>query len=327
MNDQYGRNIDYMRISITDRCNLRCCFCMPDDSLSFQKEEELLGFEEFLKVVKAAVPLGIKNFRITGGEPLVRSGVVEFIQKLKQQDGVEKVYLTTNGVLLEENLDGLMYAGIDGINVSLCSTDAKEYEKITGKNKMETVLSAIRKSAEAGIHTKVNCVPLPGMNETHLAELSLLAKEFSVAVRFIEMMPIGQGAKYEMITGEQVLTRLEQVFGKSKRSFRVNGHGPAVYVRFPDFKEDVGFISARTCRFCSQCNRVRLTANGWLKLCLNYEEGMDLKADLRNGCPTEELTQKMKTMIYQKPCSHNFNQTTGTSSYMVNTKYMAQIGG
>lgn len=326
MKDQLGREINYMRISVTDQCNLRCRFCMPTDDLCFMKKEEILEFKEILAIAKAAVKLGIVNFRITGGEPLVREGIEQFLYDLKHLPGVSQVFITTNGVLLEEKLEGLKRAGIDGINVSLCSTDPKEYKSITGRDTLSNVLAGIKKSVENGIHTKINCVPVPNLNDTHLLSIASIAKNYPIDVRFIEMMPIGQGASFAMISERQMREKLSKEFGEARTISHVNGNGPAKYVTFDGFLGNIGFISARSCAFCSHCNRVRLSADGYLKLCLNYEDGISLKETLRGDNSEEELIEIMSGAIYKKPVQHNFNQEQ-TRKYQNNRKYMAQIGG
>lgn len=325
MLDQYQRDIHYMRISVTDRCNLHCRFCMPEENYSFLPDEKLLSYEEILKVVRAVVPLGIRRFRITGGEPLMRPGIAEFIGKMKRTDGVEQVFLTTNGIRLKSQLAQLKAAGIDGVNVSLCSTDAGEYEWLTGGGKSDQALEGILECVRNGISTKVNCVPLPGMNEEHIKDVAALARDHRVDVRFIEMMPIGEGKHYQMISSDTLFAQLEAIYGKAVRTAEKRGNGPAVYYRFPDFQGNVGFISARTHAFCDQCNRVRLTADGKLKLCLNYDTGADLKKLLEENKTETELANALKACIYQKPMRHNFNDKNKNN--MEDQRFMAQIGG
>jgi cyclic pyranopterin phosphate synthase len=298
---------------------------MPQGNVEFQEAEKLLSYDQLLKIVTAVMPLGIHNFRITGGEPLVRSGIVEFIQELKALDPQNKVFLTTNGVLLNQHLDGLVKAGLDGVNVSLCSTDAREYEMITGSNQMETVREAILAAANSGIRTKVNCVPLLEWNEDQLTKVASLAKDNRIDVRFIEMMPIGLGSSFGVITGADVLSRMEAVYGSSI-PIPKRGNGPATYVRFENFTGDIGFINARTCAFCKDCNRTRLTANGFLKLCLNYETGIDVLEAIKNNSSPLELTNIIEKAIYVKPVHHNFIEGI-TEMKSDNLRYMSQIGG
>ena len=326
MTDQCGREINYMRISVTDRCNLRCRFCMPQGNIEFQEKENLLTYDEILAIVTAVIPLGIHDFRITGGEPLVRNDIVDLVCGIKSLDLQNRVYLTTNGVLLKQNLASLIKAGLDGVNISLCSTDAKEYEWITGSNQMEVVKEAILCAADSGLKTKVNCVPLLHWNEDHLTQVALLAKDHPIDVRFIEMMPIGLGSNYSAIKGADILSRMEAVFGMYEPVRKKKGNGPATYVKFQGFQGDIGFINARTCAFCKDCNRIRLTANGFLKLCLNYETGIDVLEVLKNHSSTLELTNIIEKAIDVKPVHHNFRE--GEEPKKGETlRYMSQIGG
>lgn len=326
MKDQYGREITYMRISVTDRCNYRCKFCMPDGLISSKKMDEYLSYEELMKVVKAAILLGIHDFRITGGEPLIRDGIENFIADIKHLDST-RVFLSTNGFLLEEKLPRLIKAGLDGVNVSLSSTDPKEYEQITGtcSKNLKKVKSAIYHASKAGIHTKINCVPIPGMNEKHLADIALFAKENEIDVRFIEMMPIGLGKTFDMIDNGLIREKLEDIYGSSKISTQRRGNGPAVYYTFSGFLGSIGFISAKSCGFCDTCNRIRLTYDGRIKLCLNYEEGSDIRTDI-NQLTIEELSKKIKSLIQRKPKEHNFIDQSAQEGQL-ETRYMAQIGG
>lgn len=326
MIDSCGREIDYMRISVTDRCNLRCRFCIPEGEFKFLNNEDILNFEELKKIINAVVPLGIKHFRITGGEPLVRPGITKFISEIKKINGVKTVTMTTNGVLLGEKALELAKAQIDGINVSLTSLDSLEYEFVTGKNKINQVLEGISKSIEYGIHTKINCVPLININEDNIVKLAAIAKKEKIDVRFIEMMPIGKGASFGSISNEIIRSRLEEKYGAAISSINIKGKGPAVYYKFPDFIGNIGFISAKSHEFCNKCNRIRLTADGYLKLCLNYNDGISLKEAVREEISREELSEKIKKAIFKKPEHHNFNKKNN-SGYGKNTRFMAQIGG
>ncbi len=328
MRDHYGREINYMRISVTDRCNLHCSFCMPKekDKICFQKKENLLSYEEIMKAVDAVIPLGIHKFRITGGEPLVRDGIIDFIGDLKHHHGVEQVYLTTNGTLLGKHLDQLAKAGLDGINISLCSTMESEYANITGSHAMHTVMDRIYEAVGSGIHTKVNRVILPEADEKDLIQAALIARDHPIEVRFIEMMPIGCGSSFGLTSGIEVLATLTKVFGAPVEGIKVKGNGPAVYHRFPGFKGNIGFINAMSCSFCDRCNRIRLTADGWLKLCLNYDDGIDLRREIRSQIPEEELSAMIRNAILQKPRRHNFRDQE-KEKHQKNTRIMAQIGG
>lgn len=324
MKDERGREITYMRISVTNQCNYRCSFCVPDDAKVVSHAQAVLTDEQILKIVRAAKKLGIHTFRITGGEPLVRKNIVDLIKRIKQED--TKVYLSTNGFLLEDKLEDLQKAGLDGMNISFCSTDENEYQSITKTNKanMEKVKRAIIKASQMGFKTKVNCVPIQGANETHLVDIAKIAKEHPVDVRFIEMMPIGQGKAFQMIDNKIVLANLEAFYGKATPNLQVQGNGPASYYDFTNFKGKIGLISANSCNFCENCNRVRITSDGWLKLCLCYEDGIDLKTALKHET-IEELVEIMRQTIIKKPKEHDF--TNQKKQENDEKRFMTQIGG
>lgn len=326
MKDHCGREINYMRISVTDQCNLRCRFCMPEDGIKFFKEKDILSFDELKKVIQAVIPLGIHHFRITGGEPLMRHGIVNFISEIKKMNGVETVSITTNGVFLAEKAEELAEAQVDGINVSLTSLDDKEYEFVTGSNQLKRVLEGIRKSVEYGIHTKINCLPLININEDNIEKVAAIAKNEKIDIRFIEMMPIGKGASFGTIPNEKIKNKLEVKYGKAIPSVKIQGNGPATYYKLPDFIGNIGFISAKSHSFCNKCNRIRLTADGYLKLCLNYNEGISIKDLVRMGASTEELSEKIGQEIFKKPEHHSFNEENN-EQYSENTSFMTQIGG
>lgn len=325
MKDHCGREINYMRISVTDRCNLRCRFCMPEGGIKFLNEEDVLSFDELKKIIEAVIPLGICNFKVTGGEPLVRKNITKFITDIKKIEGVNTVTVTTNGVLLEEKAEELAKAKVDGINVSLTSLDPLEYEFVTGSNMMNKVLKGINKSLELGIHTKINCLPLININEDNIEKVASIAEGSNIDVRFIEMMPIGKGISFGTISNEVIKSKLEEKYGEGLPSLRVKGNGPAVYYKYLNFKGNIGFISSKSHAFCNKCNRVRLTADGYLKLCLNYDYGISLKEILRQGLSVNELTDKIRSEIYKKPEHHNFNNKHKEDN--MNTRFMAQIGG
>ena len=278
MLDRYGRVINYLRISVTDRCNLRCCYCMPE-GVQDVGMKNILTFEEIWEIVRAGVSLGITHIRITGGEPLVRKGCVDLIRGIREIPGVETITMTTNGVLLGNYGKQLKEAGVDGVNISLDTLDPEEFYKITGKRELQEVLAGIRAAKTAGLPVKLNAV-----NRKELDPIPLVryAQEENLPLRFIEMMPVGYGKKYVGRSNEELRETLEAVCGKAecmtnREELSRMGSGPAVYYQFSDLKVPVGFISAIHGKFCDTCNRVRLTAEGYLKLCLCYDEGEDLR--------------------------------------------------
>lgn len=324
MKDIYGRKIDYMRISVTDRCNLRCRYCMPEDIPSVE-HADILSYEELLSVCESAADMGICKFKITGGEPLVRKGCVGFIERLKRLPGVRQVTLTSNGLLLEPYLERLKKAGIDGINVSLDTLDEKKYRDITGKTGVPTVLSAVRNSARMGLNTKVNCVVMKGINDDEILDLLEIGREDHVDIRFIEMMPIGFGTQFIGMNSDEIISLLRQTYPEIKKEEQIRGNGPARYLKVPGFSGAVGFIDAVHCKFCRQCNRIRLTSEGFLKPCLYYSRGIPLREKLRSGISRGDLSQLIRQTVLDKPEGHRFSErdTDGEAD----SRKMSQIGG
>lgn len=323
MLDRYGRVINYLRISVTDRCNLRCCYCMPE-GVQDVGMKNILTFEEIWEIVRTGVSLGITHIRITGGEPLVRKGCVDLIRGIREIPGVETITMTTNGVLLGNYGKQLKEAGVDGVNISLDTLDPEEFFKSTGKRELQEVLAGIRAAKTAGLPVKLNAV-----NRKELDPIPLVryAQEENLPLRFIEMMPVGYGKKYVGRSNEELRETLEAVCGKAecmtnREELSRMGSGPAVYYQFSDLKVPVGFISAIHGKFCDTCNRVRLTAEGYLKLCLCYDEGEDLRRVLREG-EKENLRTIMEQTIFRKPAAHCFEHP----AEMTETHEMVKIGG
>lgn len=323
MLDRYGRVINYLRISVTDRCNLRCCYCMPE-GVQDVGMKNILTFEEIWEIVRTGVSLGITHIRITGGEPLVRKGCVNLIRGIREIPGVETITMTTNGVLLGNYAKQLKEAGVDGVNISLDTLDLEEFYKITGKRELQEVLAGIRAAKTAGLPVKLNAV-----NRKELDPIPLVryAQEENLPIRFIEMMPVGYGKKYVGRSNEELRETLEAVCGNAecmtnREELSRMGSGPAVYYQFSDLKVPVGFISAIHGKFCDTCNRVRLTAEGYLKLCLCYDEGEDLRRVLREG-EKENLRTIMEQTIFRKPAAHCFEHP----AEMTETHEMVKIGG
>lgn len=323
MLDRYGRVINYLRISVTDRCNLRCCYCMPE-GVQDVGMKNILTFEEIWEIVRTGVSLGITHIRITGGEPLVRKGCVNLIRGIREISGVETITMTTNGVLLGNYGKQLKEVGVDGVNISLDTLNPEEFYKITGKRELQEVLAGIRAAKTAGLPVKLNAV-----NRKELDPIPLVryAQEENLPLRFIEMMPVGYGKKYVGRSNEELRETLEAVCGKAecmtnREELSRMGSGPAVYYQFSDLKVPVGFISAMHGKFCDTCNRVRLTAEGYLKLCLCYDEGEDLRRVLREG-EKENLRTIMEQTIFRKPAAHCFEHP----AEMTETHEMVKIGG
>ena len=324
MLDQFGREISYLRISVTDRCNLRCRYCMPAQGVTWVDHSAILTYEQIVRIVRASAALGIKKVRLTGGEPLVRKGLAGLVEALKAIDGIVSVTLTTNGLLLAEQLPDLLQAGLDGINLSLDTLDRAQFAHITRRDTLPQALAGLEAALAApGLRVKVNCVPT-GENDDQLIPLAELARSRRLDVRFIELMPIGLGSALPRRTEQEVREILERTFGPALPCPQGGGDGPGRYLTFAGFTGRVGFISAMTHQFCSGCNRVRLTAAGFLKTCLQYDQGVDLKALLEAGADDAALQAAIGEAIRSKPASHHFG---GDKQAADEGRNMNQIGG
>lgn len=319
--DSYNRNIDYMRISITDRCNLRCRYCMPD-GIKLCSHDDILSFDEIVMVCREAIKLGIVNFKITGGEPLVRRNCHELIKKIYALDGVKEVTLTTNGILLVDQLDDLMKAGIKSINISLDSLDRNKYREITGFDELDRVLEAIEKSIEKGAKVKINAVLHDRDFANDFLSLIALAQKYPIDVRFIEMMPIGLGAESMLVSNEDLIKILFDSFSNVISDKSKHGNGPAQYYKIGGFLGCVGFISAIHGKFCDSCNRIRLTSTGDIKSCLCFDKSIKLKGLLKME-DAEGVYEALSKSILEKPEKHCFEDIKNITE----TKKMTQIGG
>lgn len=323
MLDDYGRNIDYVRISVTDRCNLRCVYCMPENGVELLPHEQILNFAEILRLCRLFAEMDIHKIKLTGGEPLCRLGLSDLIKEMHNIEGIEQVTLTTNGVELDKYWQELCTAGLDAINISLDTLDKELYREITRRDQLEKVLANIIMAAESStVPVKINCVPMNSRQQ--LFDVAGLAKDYNIHVRFIEMMPIGYGKEFEFYSREETIALLEEKYGKLIPCEEKLGNGPAEYYRIDGFQGRIGFISAVSHKFCHQCNRVRLTAEGFLKTCLQYDKGVELRPLLRAGASDEEIKQAIRTAIAQKPIAHHFEETAIAEDEQ---KTMSQIGG
>ncbi len=331
MLDAFGRTIDYVRISVTDRCNLRCIYCMPEDGIRMSRHEEILTYDEITRVCRMFASMGIKYIRITGGEPLVRRDIAELIREIKAVEGIEKVTLTTNGVLLEQVLPELKKSRIDGINVSLDSMDRQTYAGLTRVDILPQVLKGIDAAAEEKIPLKINCVSMRSrindkVQETadRVLQVAELARERAMDVRFIELMPIGYGKDLDYLSEEEIKSILEQRLGDLSENEEIRGNGPGHYYTVNGFMGRIGFISAMSHKFCDSCNRVRLTSQGYLKSCLQYNIGTDLRELLRNQSPDEVIAAAIRQAILNKPAGHQFREAVVEKA---ERSCMSQIGG
>lgn len=324
MLDRWGREIDYLRISLTDRCNLRCVYCMPEEGICQIPRKELLDQAEIIRICSVMAELGISRIKITGGEPLVRKICTPLIKELKCIPGIRQVTLTTNGLLLEKNLPELLQAGLDGVNISLDTLDRENFRKITRRDEFWQVQKGIKAALSyEGLKVKINCVPTIQTKE-ELLEIARLAKDHPMHVRFIEMMPVGLGRQFTAMREDTLREILENEFGEMIPIYEKLGNGPCHYFSIPEFQGKIGFISALSHKFCDHCNRIRLTSVGYLKGCLQFEKGADLRALLRSGATDEILMDTIKNVIYEKPVGHNFlEKKNGTEESHI----MSQIGG
>ena len=326
MTDSFGRNIDYIRISITDRCNLRCVYCMPEEGVESISHDKIMTYDEILRICRVLAQKGLKKVKITGGEPLVRRGVANLINQIKAIDGIESVTITTNGVLLKEQYHSLVQAGVDCITVSLDTTDREKYAQLTRRDEIDRVLEGIAMAQKENlVRLKINSVPVYGLDEKEIISLVKFAKDYDTDVRFIEVMPIGSGSNFDTVTEDDIKKVIEKHYGRLTPYSEKRGNGPSVHYSLDGFKGKIGFISAVSHKFCDQCNRVRLTADGHLKTCLQFEAGIDLMPCLRGDKSDEELLQTLMHGIANKPKSHKFDN----KDYFDEKEYrnMSQIGG
>lgn len=327
MRDSFGREISYMRISITDRCNLRCRYCMPE-KIGYLPMEKILTYEEIITIAEQAAGLGVRYIKITGGEPLLRKGCCELVGELKKISGIEKVTLTTNGIFLGQYLEALLEAGLDGVNVSLDTLNRERYRRITGSGQLDVVCGAVEKAVASGLHVKINAVSLALYGfENDWQELVRLTEYLPLDVRFIEIMPIGYGRRFPGLDHRELLRRIKRYYPELERDVRSHGAGPAIYYKIPGFAGSIGFISAIHGKFCEGCNRVRLTSQGYLKTCLCYDDGVDLQRILRAGFESSDmkmrLQKSMREAIYRKPEAHCFERI----DCMTEPRAMVMIGG
>ncbi len=318
MIDRYGRLINYLRVSVTDRCNLRCRHCMPPSGIPSVGHAEIMRFEEIARVVRVGAGLGISKIKLTGGDPLIRRGLVSLVRELRSISGIDDVTLTTNGVLLAPMVEELADAGISSVNVSMHAANAAAYESFTGVDAFPEVLRGIARARESGMKTKINCVVVEGVPIDDYVSIAGLARETDIDVRFIEMMPVGLGSSFATVSSDSVLRALEDRYGPSLPSARARGNGPATYREFSGFIGAVGFIAAMSHSFCASCNRVRLTATGDLKTCLFDPRRVSLRDAMRGGCSDEFLSEIMLAEMYRKPGDHGVCAETAA---------MAGIGG
>jgi cyclic pyranopterin phosphate synthase len=305
--DRFGRNIHYLRVSLTDRCNLRCVYCMPEDA-SYQPSRELMQDAEILLLVRLFAESGFDRFRLTGGEPTARAGIVDLVRAIAQTPGVRSLSMTTNGVLLPRLARSLAQAGLQRVNISIDALNPERFHEMTRRGSLEDVWQGIRAVEAAGLGPiKLNAVIVRGFNEADVPALARLTLDHPWQVRFIEMMPVGVTAELQterIVTHEEVRQLIEEAFGPLEV---VNGghlDGEARLFRLPGAQGEIGLISSVTHPFCAACTRARLTADGRLRLCLLREKEVDLLTPLRSGASEAEMRQLILDAIWNKPWGH-----------------------
>lgn len=320
MVDQFERQIHYLRLSVTDLCNLKCQYCMPEDGVSKKDHQQILRIEEYLKVVEAMVELGIDKVRLTGGEPLVRKGIVQLVEGLSNMSGVKEIAMTTNGTLLKKYAKPLKDAGLNRVNISIDTLNPEHYTRITRGGDIKDVLEGIEEAKRVGLlPIKLNVVAINGFNTDEVEDFIRMADE-NLDVRFIELMPIGHSADWSQaryISNEEIFEQHRKWF-MADESEQV---GPAKYFSKQDGRGRVGFINPISNHFCATCNRVRMTADGKLKLCLHTNKEYDVKPLLEQSA--EQLQASLKEIIIKKPQAHHLND----QGFQPIQRDMNRIGG
>jgi cyclic pyranopterin phosphate synthase len=323
ISDSFQRPISYLRVSVTDRCNLRCMYCMPPEGITLIPHSDVLRYEEILSVVRVAAEMGINKVRLSGGEPLVRAGFVDFVRMLSEVREIQDLSLTTNGVLLKDHAAALKHAGVKRVNVSLDSLRRQGFKGITGHDRLPDVLDGIREAERVGIAPiKVNVVVMRGVNDDELLDFARLTMD-GWNVRFIELMPImNKGAKQpEFVSAKEMWETLSSL-GTLQPCSPLAGNGPASYYQLPGARGTVGFITPVSDHFCFKCNRLRLTADGKLLPCLLSGEEVDLRSALRAGAPPEGIKQLILKAVAAKPEGHRVSQGVVSQK-----RPMTQVGG
>ena len=328
MKDDYGRIIDYLRISLTDRCNFRCRYCMPAEGIEMMDHKEILSLEEIIRLAEISVDLGVSKIRLTGGEPLVRKGLVGLITRLSLIPGMDNISLTTNGFLLEEMAKDLKVSGLNRLNISLDTVNRRKFRKITRIDGLDKVLRGIDTAIEAGFNPiKLNTVAVRGTNDDEIIDLAEFAGSKGLILRFIEQMPFNGNNRQSYMSASEIISVLSNHYGKAelvqdKKRIISAGSGPSSIYHFGEKKIIAGFITPISNHFCSSCNRLRITADGKLKPCLLSNDEIDLKIRLRDGSPDDEIKRILQSAIRSKPEKHTLE--TGSINH---TRGMSKIGG
>ena len=325
LHDSYGRHLHYLRVSLTDACNLRCVYCMPED-ITFRPAATLLQDDEILTLVKVAASLGVDKVRLTGGEPTVRRGVIELVRAIKAIPGIKRIAMTTNGIKLAEMARPLAEAGLSQVNISIDSLKPDRFQRITRRGNLADVWRGIEAAQAVGMDPiKLNCVVTRGFNDDEVSDLAKLTLVNPWEIRFIELMPLGSVATFQqsqVVPVAETRQRIEAELGPLTLEPGHNGHDPAKHYRLAGARGRLGFISSVTEPFCAGCNRLRLTADGRLRLCLLRDDEADLLTPLRAGADFATLRRIMAEAAYRKPWGHRLEEND-----IARSREMSQIGG
>lgn len=324
--DQFNRPITYLRISVTDKCNLRCVYCMPERGLPWLPKADILSYEEISQLVRAAASVGVRSVRLSGGEPLIRKDLHRLVEEIAAIDGIADIALSTNGLLLEEQIDALRAAGLKRVNVSLDTLREDRFLEIARRPGLDRVLAGIDAAIARGLApVKINCVVMRGYNEDEIAAFARWTRERAVYVRFIELMPVQENLDVQRdayMSADEILERVRAV-GELEAVTGPGGNGPARYFAFPGAPGAVGVISPLSHDYCERCNRVRLTANGRLRLCLFGDHELDLRTPLRAGASQAEIADLLRSAMLIKPERHHLKLGEAASRM----RAFSEIGG
>ena len=324
--DTFNRPITYLRVSVTDKCNLRCVYCMPESGLPWLAREDLLRYEEIVEIVRAAAQVGVRTIRLTGGEPLVRRDLDRLVAGINAIDGIDDIALSTNAVLLEEQLDALVAAGLRRVNISLDTLREDRFVRIARRPGLDKVLRGIDAAIAANLGpVKLNCVVMRGENDDEIADFAALTRERAVYVRFIEVMPVHENLELQRdsyVSSDEILERVAAV-ERIEPVPGPPGNGPARYFAYPGAAGAVGVISPLSHDYCERCNRVRLTADGRLRLCLFGDQHVDLRTPLRAGASTDEIAGLLTASMAIKPERHHLRLGEASSRM----RAFSEIGG
>jgi cyclic pyranopterin phosphate synthase len=325
--DQLGRIHTNLRLSVTDRCNIRCFYCMPDENVRFRPRHELLSFEEIERFVRVAAGLGVNKLRLTGGEPLVRADLHKLVERLAAIDGIQDIALTTNGILLAEQAQALKDAGLSRVNISLDTLSEETFRRIARRDGLDRVLAGIHAAKRVGFtRIRLNAVAIKGITEPEVAPLTQFARDHSMEMRFIEFMPLDAEQHWQhdqVLGGEEIRRLIEEAIGPLEPAERPDPSQPATDFNFADGRGSVGFINPVTQPFCEDCNRLRLTAEGQIRNCLFSTVEWDARAVLRGGGTDAELAQLIRDCVWAKKPGHGID----SADFVRPERAMYQIGG